>query len=87
MIGVYLSAQMAGAALSNLLWGWLGDRYGNRSVIVGTAINGGLAPLFVLLAPRTTLVLLPTEARQQRRQRPDLLGFERAGGYKAVRVP
>jgi MFS family permease len=53
MIGVYLSAQMAGAALSNLLWGWLGDRYGNRTVIV----------------------------------RPDLLGFERAGGYKAVRVP
>ena len=57
MIGVYLSAQMAGAALSNLLWGWLGDRYGNRTVIVGTAVAGGLAPLLALLAPHTTAEL------------------------------
>jgi MFS family permease len=57
MVGVYLAAQMAGAALSNLLWGWLGDRYGNRSVIVGTAVTGGLAPLLALLAPLTTAML------------------------------
>jgi MFS family permease len=49
MVGLYLSAQMAGGALSNLLWGWLGDRYGNRAVIVGTALVGGLAPLLTLL--------------------------------------
>lgn len=48
---------MAGAALSNLLWGWLGDRYGNRTVVIGTAITGGLAPLLALLAPLTTPVL------------------------------
>lgn len=53
-VGLYLAAQMAGAALSNLMWGWLGDRYGNRSVITGTAISGGLAPLMALLAPLTT---------------------------------
>jgi len=40
MVGVYLTLQMAGGALSNLLWGWLGDRFGNRTVIVGTAIAG-----------------------------------------------
>ncbi|MFN2241093.1 MAG: MFS transporter [Anaerolineae bacterium] len=57
MVGLYLSAQMAGAALSNLLWGWMGDRFGNRSVIAGTAITGGLAPLLSLLAPYTTAAL------------------------------
>jgi MFS family permease len=57
MVGLYLAAQMAGGALSNLLWGWLGDRYGNRTVIVGTAVTGGLAPLLALLAPYTTPAL------------------------------
>jgi MFS family permease len=57
MVGVYLAAQMAGAALSNLLWGWLGDRYGNRTVIIGTAVAGGLAPLLALLAPYATETL------------------------------
>jgi MFS family permease len=51
MVGLYLSAQMAGGALSNLVWGWLGDRYGNRAVIVGTSLTGALAPLLALLVP------------------------------------
>jgi len=49
-IGLYLAAQMTGAALSNLLWGWLGDRFGNRSVIIGTSIAGLGAPLAALAA-------------------------------------
>jgi MFS family permease len=53
-VGLYLAVQMAGGAVSNLLWGWLGDRFGNRSVIVGTAVTGGLTPLFALLVPLTT---------------------------------
>ncbi len=53
-VGLYLSAQMAGGAVSNLLWGWLGDRFGNKSVIVGTAVTGGLTPLLALLVPSTT---------------------------------
>lgn len=53
-VGLYLSVQMAGGAISNLLWGWLGDRFGNRSVILGTAVTGGLTPLFALLVPFTT---------------------------------
>lgn len=53
MVGVYLSAQMAGAALSNLLWGWLGDNRGNQPVVIGTALAGGLAALLALLTPPT----------------------------------
>jgi MFS family permease len=57
MVGLYLSAQMAGGAISNLLWGWLADRYGNRAVIVGTAVAGGLAPVLGLLVAWTTPLL------------------------------
>ena len=56
-VGLYLAVQMAGGAVSNLLWGWLGDRFGNRSVIVGTAVTGGLTPLFALLVPLATPIL------------------------------
>ncbi len=49
-IGLYLAAQMTGAALSNLLWGWLGDRFGNRTVIIGTSVVGLGAPLAALAA-------------------------------------
>ncbi len=57
MVGLYLSAQMAGGALSNLLWGWLGDRYGNRTVLVGVAVTGGMAPTLALLAPTVSPLL------------------------------
>ena len=56
-VGIYLAAQMTGAALSNLLWGYLGDHFGNRSVIIGTSIAGlgaalaGIAALAVGPAP------------------------------------
>ncbi|MEA3502418.1 MAG: MFS transporter [Actinomycetota bacterium] len=49
-VGLYLAAQMTGAALSNLLWGWLGDRFGNRTVIIGTSVAGLGAPLTALAA-------------------------------------
>ncbi len=51
MIGVYLSAQMAGAALSNILWAWLADTRGNKLVIVGTIASSGLASVLALLLP------------------------------------
>ena len=50
-VGLYLVAQMTGAAVSNLLWGWMGDRHGNRAVIIGTSITGMLAPASALLVP------------------------------------
>ncbi len=56
MVGIFLSVQMVGAALSNMLWGWLGDRYGNRVVLIGVALFGALSPLVAVIAP---LVALP----------------------------
>jgi MFS family permease len=50
-IGLFLSFQMAGAALSNLLWGWLADRYGNKTVIIGTLASAGLASSLALVLP------------------------------------
>ncbi len=49
-IGLYLSTQMAGAAVFNVLWGWTGDRYGNRPVIIGVAVSGLAAALAALSA-------------------------------------
>lgn len=50
-IGIFLAAQMAGAALSNILWAWLADKYGNKPVIVGTTASAGLVPVLALLLP------------------------------------
>ncbi len=50
MIGLFLMAQMVGGASSNILWGWLGDRVGNKQVILWTAVSGTLIPLLALLA-------------------------------------
>ncbi len=59
-VGIYLAAQMMGAALSNLLWGYLGDRFGNRSVIIGTSVAGlgaALAGIAALAVGPTPLFL------------------------------
>ena len=53
-VGLFLSFQMAGAALSNLLWAFLADRYGNKYVILGTMTSAGLAPLLALWLPGVT---------------------------------
>lgn len=50
-IGIYLSLQMGGAAGSNLLWGWLSDAKGNRSVLVGTALSGAFAAFLAWFTP------------------------------------
>lgn len=51
-VGIFLALQMGGAAVSNVVWGWLGDRFGNRIVIVAVAVAGGLVPASALLAGR-----------------------------------
>ncbi len=50
-VGIYLSLQMAGAAVSNILWAWLSDHHGNRSVIIGIAFAAMLAALLAWLTP------------------------------------
>jgi MFS family permease len=56
MIGVFLAAQMGGAALSNILWAWLADTRGNKMVIIGTIISSGLASVLALTITGTTSV-------------------------------
>lgn len=52
IVGIFLSAQMAGAALSNILWGWMADRFGNKSVIVGSLLSGAIATALALILPQ-----------------------------------
>jgi hypothetical protein len=47
-VGILVSAQMAGAIGSNLLWGSLSDRLGNRSVIRLTAVATIIIPALAL---------------------------------------
>ncbi|MGI6358192.1 MAG: MFS transporter [Bacillota bacterium] len=49
IIGVFISAQMAGSILGGLLWGQLGDRFGNRLVV-------RLLGLVALATPASALV-------------------------------
>jgi len=49
-VGIYLAVQMGGGALSNVLWGWMGDRFGNRSVIIGTTLTAAVSPAAALVA-------------------------------------
>ncbi len=50
-IGLFLTAQMAGAALSNLLWGWMADKYGNKPVMLGSILIGAAATITALIVP------------------------------------
>ncbi|NOX61430.1 MAG: MFS transporter [Chloroflexi bacterium] len=52
-VGLYLSLQMLGAALSNILWGWLSDARGNRTVILGTSFSAMLAASLAWLTPES----------------------------------
>ena len=48
--GVFLSYEMAGYLVSNLLWAYLSDRVSNRLVMLLSAITAALAPVFVLVS-------------------------------------
>jgi len=51
MVGIFLSAQMAGSLLSNIFWGHLSDYRGNKIIIVSSALIGFLVPLLAIAIP------------------------------------
>lgn len=60
-VAVLLAAQTAGALMSNLLWGWWGDRWGKASLLRAIAFGRLLPPAAVLtiiaIAPGPTMTL------------------------------
>lgn len=47
-VAIFLSIYMLGVVTSNLLWGWLSNRVGNRIVLQLTSGTAMIAPVFVL---------------------------------------
>jgi len=52
MIGMFISAQMLGSTLSNILWAYLSDYVGNKKVIQINAFLSLLIPVVALLITR-----------------------------------
>jgi len=50
-VGVYLMASASAGMLSNLLWGQIADRFGNRLLMRLTAASAILPPALALLIP------------------------------------
>ncbi len=48
--GTFLAATVLGRTLSNILWGYISDRLGNRLLLLITSIIGASLPILVLLA-------------------------------------
>lgn len=57
MVGIFLSAQMLGSVISNLLWGYLSDFVGNKKIIQISIFLGLAAPLIALITPSHLSVL------------------------------
>jgi MFS family permease len=51
MVGIYLAVRSISAALSNLYWGRVSDRRGNRALLLQTGGMMALIPLLVLALP------------------------------------
>jgi len=49
MIGIFIAAQMIGAMVSALFWGFLSDKYGNKIVVELSGLIGVSVPLLVIL--------------------------------------
>jgi hypothetical protein len=50
IIGIFISAQMAGNITGGLLWGYLGDNHGHRLVVRLIGVAAGSTPLLALVA-------------------------------------
>jgi len=63
MAGVFVTIWMICSAFSNLLWGYLGDRFGTTVVIVLTSLFGATVPLIALAAAFILKLGTPEAAR------------------------
>ena len=57
MVGFFLSAQMFGSVLSNLLWAYLSDFMGNKKIIQISALLALAVPLLAIMIPPGLSVL------------------------------
>jgi MFS family permease len=55
--GIYLAVRAIAGALSNLVWGRLSDRRGNRILVLVSAIGALLPPLLALAGPAAAIAL------------------------------
>ena len=53
-LGIYISAQVAGEAGANMLWGMLGDRHGYKIVLASLAVVECATPLVAMAIPAGT---------------------------------
>jgi len=51
MVGIFAAIAMISGTISNVLWSYVGDEFGNRRLLLLTNALGLLAPAAVLLAP------------------------------------
>ena len=63
MVGVFVTIWMFCSAVSNLLWGYLGDRYGNTVVIVLAGLLAATVPLVALASAVVLRAGLPEAAQ------------------------
>ncbi|MGQ9731902.1 MAG: MFS transporter [Candidatus Zipacnadales bacterium] len=50
VVGVFLSCQASAGAVSNILWSYVGDRRGNRKLLMWSSVAGVLPAILALLA-------------------------------------
>ncbi len=50
LVGIFLACQTGAAALSNLIWSYVGDKRGNRKLLIWSGVAGVLPALIALLS-------------------------------------
>lgn len=53
LVGLFLALWVGSGVVANVMWGKLLDRYGNKSVLIATAVLSTLPPLVVLVIDRS----------------------------------
>ncbi len=56
IVGLYVAASSGAALASNFLWGPLGDRAGNRTLMASTVVSVALVPISALIIPTFNVI-------------------------------